>query len=117
MLIQPLIDCTLHVSPVQEEDDFTLRRFLRAREHNIGKASVMFLKYLAWKRTAKPRGSITEDEVRNELVQDKLYVQGFNKVGRPMIYLFGVRHLHAKRDLEEFKRYVVYILDNTCTKY
>ncbi|KAM0881929.1 hypothetical protein ACQ4PT_032575 [Festuca glaucescens] len=62
----------------KEEDDFALRRFLRARDHNIGKASAMFLKYLAWKRAAKPRGSITEDEVRNELVQDKLYVQGFD---------------------------------------
>ncbi|KAM0830789.1 hypothetical protein ACQ4PT_065974 [Festuca glaucescens] len=99
----------------KEEDDFALRRFLRARDHNIGKASAMFLKYLAWKRAAKPRGSITKDEVRNELVQDKLYVQGFDKVGRPMIYLFGARHLPAKRDLEEFRRYVIYILDNTCT--
>ena len=49
-----------------------LRRFLRARDHNIGKASAMFLKYLTWKRTAKPNGPITDDEVRNELVQEKL---------------------------------------------
>ncbi|KAF7076325.1 hypothetical protein CFC21_080992 [Triticum aestivum] len=100
----------------KEEDDFMLRRFLRARDHNISKASAMFLKYLAWKRAAQPRGSITEADVRGELVQDKLYVQGFDKTGRPMIYLFGNRHFAAKRDLEEFKRYVVYILDNTCTK-
>ncbi|XP_047072954.1 phosphatidylinositol transfer protein 3-like isoform X1 [Lolium rigidum] len=100
----------------KEEDDFMLRRFLRARDHNIGKASAMFLKYLAWKRTAKPNGSITADEVRNELAQDKLYVQGHDKLGRPMVYLFGARHIAAKRDLNEFKRYVVYILDTTCTK-
>ncbi|CAM0872523.1 unnamed protein product [Alopecurus aequalis] len=100
----------------KEEDDFMLRRFLRARDHNIGKASAMFLKYLAWKRAAKPNGSITEDEVRNELAQEKLYVQGHDKMGRPMVYLFGARHLAAKRDLNEFKRYVVYILENTCTK-
>jgi hypothetical protein len=102
---------------VQEEDDFMLRRFLRARDHNICKASAMFLKYLAWKRAAKPNGSITADEVRNELAQDKLYVQGHDKLGRPMVYLFGARHIAAKRDLNEFKRYVVYILDTTCTKY
>ncbi|KAM0886541.1 hypothetical protein ACQ4PT_029640 [Festuca glaucescens] len=92
------------------------RRFLRARDHNIGKASAMFLKYLAWKRTAKPNGSITADEVRNELAQEKLYVQGHDKMGRPMVYLFGARHIAAKRDLNEFKRFVVYILDTTCTK-
>jgi hypothetical protein len=102
---------------VQEEDDFALRRFLRARDHNISKASTMFLKYLAWKRTTKPRGSITQDEVRNELVQDKLYVQGFDKMGRPMVYYFGARHFPAKSDLDEFKRYVVYILDKTSTMY
>ncbi|KAF7044946.1 hypothetical protein CFC21_054104 [Triticum aestivum] len=100
----------------KEEDDFMLRRFLRARDHNISKASAMFLKYLSWKRGAKPRCSITEAEVRGELVQDKLYIQGFDNTGRPMIYLFGNRHFAAKRDLEEFKRYVIYILDNTCTK-
>lgn len=112
---RPTVDQPL--TCVQEEDDFMLRRFLRARDNNINKASAMFLKYLSWKRTAKPCGHITEAEVRGELVQDKLYVQGFDKTGRPMIYLFGNRHFAAKRDLEEFKRYVIYILDNTCTKY
>uniref|UniRef100_A0ACD5WD01 Uncharacterized protein n=1 Tax=Avena sativa TaxID=4498 RepID=A0ACD5WD01_AVESA len=98
----------------KEEDDFMLRRFLRARDHNVGKASAMFLKYLAWKRAAKPNGPITDDEVRNELAQEKLYVQGHDKMGCPMVYLFGCRHIAAKRDINEFKRYVVYILDNTC---
>ncbi|KAM3278985.1 hypothetical protein ACQJBY_046340 [Aegilops geniculata] len=100
----------------KEEDDFALRRFLRAREHNIDKASAMLLKYLSWKRTAKPHGSITDDEVRGELVQEKLYMQGFDKKGRPLVYLFLARHFPAKRDLDEFKRYVIYILDNTCTR-
>ena len=40
-----------------------LRRFLRARDYNIGKASMMLLQYLAWKRVAKPHGSISGEEV------------------------------------------------------
>jgi len=100
----------------KEDDDCALRRFLRARDHNIDKASTMFLKYLTWKRATKPRGSIADDEVRRELVQEKLYMQGFDKKGRPLVYLFLARHFPAKRDLDEFKRYVVYILDNTCTR-
>ncbi|KAI4965236.1 hypothetical protein ZWY2020_054970 [Hordeum vulgare] len=88
----------------------------RAQDHNISKASAMFLKYLSWKRVVKPGGSITDEEVRGELVQDKLYMQGIDKKGRPLVYLFLARHFPAKRDLDEFKRYVVYILDNTCTR-
>ncbi|XP_040246973.1 phosphatidylinositol transfer protein PDR17 isoform X2 [Aegilops tauschii subsp. strangulata] len=76
----------------------------------------MLLKYLSWKRTAKPHGSITDDEVHVELVQEKLYMQGFDEKGRPLVYLFLARHFPAKRDLDEFKRYVIYILDNTCTR-
>ncbi|KQK12099.1 phosphatidylinositol transfer protein 3 [Brachypodium distachyon] len=100
----------------KEEDDFMLRRFLRARDHNIGKASAMFLKYLAWKRTAKPRGDVTDDEVRNELAQEKLYMQGHDKEGRPMVYVIGARHLPSRRDLDEFKRFVAYVIDRTCTR-
>lgn len=101
---------------VQEEEDLTLRRFLRARDHSIGKASAMFLKYVKWKRAAKPNGFISDEEVRGEAAQEKLYMQGFDKLGRPMMYLVGARHFPSKRDLDEFKRYVIYVLDNTCTR-
>ncbi|KAG8098941.1 hypothetical protein GUJ93_ZPchr0013g34673 [Zizania palustris] len=70
-----------------EEDDRSLRRFLRARGHNIGKASAMTLRYLQWKREEKPGGGamITDEKVRNELVQEKLYMQGFDKQHRPLL--------------------------------
>ncbi|KAG8098951.1 hypothetical protein GUJ93_ZPchr0013g35582 [Zizania palustris] len=102
----------------KEEDDRSLRRFLRARGHNIGKASAMTLRYLQWKREEKPGGGamITDEEVRNELVQEKLYMQGFDKQRRPLLYVFGARHFPARRDLDEFKRYVVYVLDHTCAR-
>nr|AAS58485.1 phosphatidylinositol phosphatidylcholine transfer protein sec14 cytosolic-like protein [Triticum monococcum] len=90
-----------------EEDNLTLRRFLRTRGHNIGKASAMLLKYLAWKRAVKPRGFISDDEVHNQLAQEKVYTQGFDKMGRPMVYLFAARHF-PRRDFDELKRYVVY---------
>ncbi|KAF0906176.1 hypothetical protein E2562_009197 [Oryza meyeriana var. granulata] len=101
----------------KEEDDYQLRRFLRARDHNVGKASAMVLKYLQWKRELKPGGrAITDDEVRGELAQEKLYMQGYDRQGRPLVYLFGARHFPARRDLDEFKRYVVYVLDRTCAR-
>jgi hypothetical protein len=89
-----------------------LRRFLRARDHSISKACAMLVKYVKWKRSAKPDGFISVEEVANELPKDKLHLQGYDKEGRPMIYGFGARHHPSKRDLEEFKRtsYSIHIL-------
>jgi len=100
----------------KDEDDYMLRRFLRARDHHIGKASAMLLKYLKWKPTAKPHGCISESEVAHELSQGKLYLQGHDRQGRPMIYGFGARHHPSNRDLDEFKRFVVHVLDATVAR-
>uniref|UniRef100_A0ACD5ZTK9 Uncharacterized protein n=1 Tax=Avena sativa TaxID=4498 RepID=A0ACD5ZTK9_AVESA len=100
----------------KEEDDFVLRRFLRARDHNIGRASVMLLQYLSWKRGAKPHGSISYDEVRDEIAKERVQIQGFDRLGRPMVYLYGARHFPARHDLDNFKRYCVYVLDKICSR-
>lgn len=89
---------------MQEADDKALRRFLRARDHDIDKASAMFLQYLKWRRSAIPNGFITDEEVKNELAQGKLYMQGFDKTGRPVLVLYGARHHYSKREMNEFKR-------------
>ncbi|KAJ1292703.1 hypothetical protein BS78_01G010300 [Paspalum vaginatum] len=100
----------------KNEDDYTLRRFLRARDHHIGKASAMLLKYLKWKPAAKPLGFIPDADVANELAQGKLAMQGHDRAGRPMVYVFGARHHPARRDLDEFRRFVVYVLDATVAR-
>ncbi|KAL6909380.1 hypothetical protein ACP4OV_001661 [Aristida adscensionis] len=100
----------------KDEDDLTLRRFLRARDHNVGKAAAMLLKYLKWKPAAKPRGFISGEEVANELAQGKLAMQGYDKLGRPMVYVFGAKHYPSKRDLDEFKRLVIYVLDDAVSR-
>ncbi|VAH96804.1 unnamed protein product [Triticum turgidum subsp. durum] len=101
---------------IQEEDDFALRRFLRARDQNINKASAMLLRYLAWKRVTKPHGFISEDEVRGEIAKGRDRHQGFDRLGRPMSYLYGGRHFPVRRDHEDLKRYVVYVFDKICTR-
>lgn len=87
---------------MQEVDDFMIRRFLRARDHDIEKASTLFLKYLSWKKSFMPNGSISESEIPRELAQNKLFMQGVDKKGRPIVVTYGGRHKHIK--LEEFKR-------------
>lgn len=88
----------------QDVDDFTLRRFLRARDLDIEKASNMFLKYLRWKRSFVPNGSVALSEVPNEVAQNKMFMQGIDRKGRPIVVVFGNRHKPSVSSLEEFKR-------------
>ncbi|KAJ0051840.1 hypothetical protein Pint_01298 [Pistacia integerrima] len=100
----------------KEVDDFTLRRFLRARELDVEKGSTMFLKYLKWRRTFVPNGSISTSEIPKEINQNKMFMQGFDKKGRPIGVVLGARHFQNKGGLDEFKRFVVYILDKLCSR-
>ncbi|XP_059448183.1 phosphatidylinositol/phosphatidylcholine transfer protein SFH1-like [Corylus avellana] len=86
----------------KEEDDLMIRRFLRARDQDIERASNLFLKYLSWRRTFVPNGSISTSEITNELAHNKLFMQGMDKKGRPIVVCFGGRH--KQNNLEEFKR-------------
>ncbi|XAR48250.1 hypothetical protein NMG60_11031005 [Bertholletia excelsa] len=100
----------------KELDDFMIRRFLRARDLDIEKASVMLLKYLKWRQEFVPNGSISPSEIPNELAQKKLFMQGVDKTGRPIVVGFGGKHYPSKGSLEEFKRYVVFSLDKICAR-
>lgn len=100
----PCSECGNSPDLMQAVDNFTLRRFLRARDLDIDKASAMLLKYLKWRREIMPNGFISEEEVKNELAQKKFFAQGFDKKGRPLGVLLGAKHYSSKRNLEEFKR-------------
>lgn len=99
----------------KEEDDFTFRRFLRARDLDIGKASAMFLKYLKWKKEAVPNGFISRAEVLNELAEKKVFMQGFGKKGQPIGVVYGAT-FNCKHGMDEYKRFFVYLLDNFCAR-
>ncbi|CAL9085955.1 unnamed protein product [Musa textilis] len=100
----------------KEVDNFMLRRFLRARDLDIEKASFLFLKYLKWRRTAVPNGFISEAEIRKDLSQKKVFMQGFDKTGQPIVVAFGAKHYHAKRIMNEFTSFVIYVLDRVCAR-
>ncbi|KAK6920436.1 CRAL-TRIO lipid binding domain [Dillenia turbinata] len=103
-------------SSAQQVDDLMIRRFLRARNLDIQKASSMFLKYLKWRRTFVPNGSISVSQIPNELAQNKMFLQGLDREGRPIAVVFGTRHFQNKGGLDEFKRFVVYALDKLCSR-
>lgn len=101
----------------KEVDDLMIRRFLRARNLDIEKASAMFLKYLSWKRTFLPNGCISEAEIPTQLAHNKFFMQGFDKQSRPVVLVFGNRHKpEGKGSVEEFKRFAVYCLEKICAR-
>ena len=81
-----------------------IRRFLRARDLNVEKASALFLNYLKWRQTFVPNGSISASELPHEIAQNKMFIQGFDKTGRPIAVVLGARHFQTKGGIEEFKR-------------
>lgn len=89
---------------LKDVDDLMIRRFLRARDLDVDKASAMFLKYLKWRRESIPNGFISPSEIPNELAQNKLFVQGHDKAGRPIVLVFAARHKPASTTVEELKR-------------
>uniref|UniRef100_A0ACD5XFC5 Uncharacterized protein n=1 Tax=Avena sativa TaxID=4498 RepID=A0ACD5XFC5_AVESA len=101
---------------VKEVDNMTLRRFLRARDHDVGKASVMLLKFVAWRREAVPGGVMPADQVRGELSHDKARMGGFDRAGRPIVFAFPAKHFSANRDMAEHKRFLIYLLDKICAR-
>lgn len=95
---------------LQEVDDYALRRFLRARDLDIQKSAAMFLKYLKWRQSFVPKGSISVCEVPNEIAQNKMFMQGVDKKGCPIAVVFGGRHIQNKiGGLEEFKRMTTFL--------
>ncbi|CAM6082806.1 unnamed protein product [Calypogeia fissa] len=92
-------------------DDSTLRRFLRARQGNVDKATDMLMKHFEWRRTYVPLGYIPESEIPNELGAEKTFLQGRDKSGRPICVSQLAKHDATNRNLEELKKYYVYTLD------
>ncbi|XP_061337663.1 uncharacterized protein LOC133284618 [Gastrolobium bilobum] len=99
----------------KDVDDLMIRRFLRARDLDVDKASAMFLKYLKWRHSFVPNGSISPSEIPDELAHGKMFVQGHDKKGRPITVAFAAKHFQNK-DGDAFKRYVVFALEKLCSR-
>lgn len=88
-----------------------IRRFLRARNLDIEKATNLFLKYFNWRKDFVPKGFISPSHISDHLAQNKLFMQGTDKIGRPIVVCFGGRH--KSTTLDEFKRMYSFLAINT----
>lgn len=50
---------------LQDTDEATLRRFLRARSWKVPKAVKMFVDHQKWRRSFVPLGHIPQEQVKN----------------------------------------------------
>ncbi|KAF5197694.1 Phosphatidylinositol transfer protein [Thalictrum thalictroides] len=102
----------------KEVDDVVLKRFLRHRKLDVEMASEAFLKYLTWRKAFVPNGSISESEIQNQISHKKIFMQGFDKKGRPLVVVLHGKHVSTsgKENLDELKRFLVYSLDKICAR-
>lgn len=67
-------------------DTSTLIRYLRANKYNPAQAAQALTQTLAWRQTYSPH-TLTPESLVPEALQGNNYVNGFDKKGRPIIYL------------------------------
>ncbi|XP_075480773.1 phosphatidylinositol/phosphatidylcholine transfer protein SFH7-like isoform X1 [Primulina tabacum] len=86
---------------VKDIDDLMLRRFLRACDLDVEKAIAMFVKYLKWWMDFVPNGCISPSEIEENLDHNKIFMQGYDKTGLPIVVVFADRH--KPTTVDEFK--------------
>lgn len=88
----------------QELDDATVRRFLRARNLDVEKGSLMLIKHLQWRKEFVPKGYFSAEEVvRSGLCNNESFSQGRDKIGRPIVVVLAGRHKPIT-NVDDFKR-------------
>jgi hypothetical protein len=89
----------------------TLCRYLRARDWKLKKAQQMLVNSLKWQREYKP-WRIVPDDVLGELKNEgKLYHNGFDKYGRPVIYMKPRHDTTGAKERTAKVEYIVLSLD------
>lgn len=96
----------------EEMNDACLLRWLAARDRDVDEAEHSLREHARWRYSYIPNGRISEDEIPNELAVNKVFLQGCDKQGRPVMIVVAARHDMGTRRLEETNRLIVYALDN-----
>ncbi|GIL91980.1 hypothetical protein Vretimale_18506 [Volvox reticuliferus] len=108
-LCGPLVDEQLKKGGEEGLTIATLRRWLVARKGDVKEAAKGLQAHAAWRAKYVPNGRVFPEEIKDELDQNKAFLPGFDKSGRPFCLVIVSRH-HVK-DAEASKRYIVYALD------
>eukprot|EP00762_Andalucia_godoyi_P008463 ANDGO_05786.mRNA.1 CRAL-TRIO domain-containing protein C23B6.04c len=63
-----------------------LLRYLRARDYDVKKSRKLLLSTLQWRHSFRPH-RISPDDVEEEALTGKVYRNGYDRAGRPIIYM------------------------------
>lgn len=120
----------------QENPDSLLLRFLRARKWDVGKAFSMMASNILWRKEVEvdeeilPRGEeyaleqsrstkATPKEKKegadfiNQFKTGKSFLHGFDRDGRPVIYVRVKIHKPGAQSEEALERYIVHVIEAT----
>jgi hypothetical protein len=117
----------------QEHPDSLLLRFLRARKWDVGKAFSMMASNILWRkevevdeeilprgeeyaleqsRSAKaPKEKKAGADFINQLKMGKSFLHGFDRDGRPVIYVRVKIHKPGAQSEEALERYIVHVIE------
>lgn len=90
-------------------------RFLAARSMEPEKAAKMFVEYQDWKASIVSSGSISEDEVRNHLDDNIIFMGGLTKEGYRLLVCQGRRH-RPITDKLKFEKFLIYMLEKVLAR-
>ncbi|TQD70930.1 hypothetical protein C1H46_043539 [Malus baccata] len=99
-------------SSTEKFGDPTLMRFLIARSMDPDKAANMFVQWHKWRASFVPNGFVSDAEVKDQLADRKIFLQGLSKDGYPVMVVKASKHCPSKDQLQ-FKKFVVHLLDKT----
>jgi len=91
---------------LKELEDALLLRFLKEHSLNVEEAAKAIAKHQKWRTSLMPQQPheyILESEISGELNAKKLYMQGQDKRGHPILVMLGRNHVPNKEDFQEFQ--------------
>lgn len=97
----------------EEVDASFLLRWLRARKQDVDATAESIIQHAQWRDKYLPTGRIEESEIQAELDANKVFLQGTDSLGRPVIVIQARNHNMNTRNFEETKRLICYTLDNS----
>jgi hypothetical protein len=83
--------CLLHRRPSARAPR-ARRRWLAARGWDPARAARDLAAHAAWRAETMPDGRVADSEVRNELAQRKVLLQGLDRRGRGVVVFIGGNH-------------------------
>eukprot|EP00744_Colponema_vietnamica_P007892 GILI01011300.1.p1 GENE.GILI01011300.1~~GILI01011300.1.p1 ORF type:complete len:394 (+),score=52.98 GILI01011300.1:152-1333(+) len=93
-----------------------LYRFLVARQFNLTKAHTMIVNYIRWRAHAVPPEGVPAGCVANMIRSSVAFFYKHDKHGRPAIYIRSRNHLVRRRNINEFKLWVLYLLETLTSR-